>query len=160
MPTPASSSSLQAATRTRLSHLKVNRRFGCAPAHIIEICNDPQTNQKEPVRSNMDTTMIPAKPSDAPFAASSQSEWIWSRVEGLDRTLLLDDRNSSIRGTTNDPCLIAVKNASGIWIFDHAGRRYMDMYGNNCHHIGYNHPRLIAALREQMDELSFVPRGL
>jgi len=108
----------------------------------------------------MDITMIPAKPSDAPFAASSQSEWIWSRVEGLDRTLLLDDRNSSIRGTTNDPCLIAVKNASGIWIFDHAGRRYMDMYGNNCHHIGYNHPRLIAALREQMDELSFVPRGL
>jgi len=34
----------------------------------------------------------------------------------------------------------------------------MDFHGNNIHHIGYGHPRLIDAIRRQMDELSFAPR--
>ena len=39
-----------------------------------------------------------------------------------------------------------------------AGRRYMDFHGNNVHHIGYGHPRLIGALKRQLDELPFSPR--
>ena len=38
------------------------------------------------------------------------------------------------------------------------GRRYMDFHGNNVHHVGYGHPRLLAAIRRQLDELSFAPR--
>ena len=34
----------------------------------------------------------------------------------------------------------------------------MDFHGNNVHHIGYAHPRLLEALRRQMDELTFAPR--
>jgi len=34
----------------------------------------------------------------------------------------------------------------------------MDLHGNNVHHIGYAHPRLIDAIRRQMDKLSFAPR--
>ncbi len=39
-----------------------------------------------------------------------------------------------------------------------AGRRYMDFHGNNVHHIGYGHPRLIAAIKAQLDALPFAPR--
>ena len=34
----------------------------------------------------------------------------------------------------------------------------MDFHGNNLHHIGYGHPRLIEAITRQMHELSFAPR--
>jgi 4-aminobutyrate aminotransferase len=34
----------------------------------------------------------------------------------------------------------------------------MDFHGNNVHHVGYGHPRLIEAIRRQLDELSFSPR--
>jgi 4-aminobutyrate aminotransferase len=78
----------------------------------------------------------------------------------MDEEVLRSDRSISIRGTPTDPCLIAVRSAAGIWISDHAGRRYMDLYGNNCHHIGYGHPRLLDALQQQIGILSFVPRGL
>jgi 4-aminobutyrate aminotransferase len=56
------------------------------------------------------------------------------------------------------PCLAAVRRAEGIWIEDTDGRRYMDFHGNNVHHIGYGHPRLIAAVKRQMDELPYAPR--
>src|SRR5690242_11839864 len=90
----------------------------------------------------------------------SRADWILERTKGVDEEVLLRDRSISIRGTPTDPCLIAVCSAAGIWISDHAGRRYMDLYGNNCHHIGYGHPRLLQALQEQLGILSFVSRGL
>ncbi len=51
-----------------------------------------------------------------------------------------------------------MRRAEGIWVEDVTGRRYIDFHGNNVHHIGYSHPRLIAALKKQLDELSFSPR--
>jgi len=38
------------------------------------------------------------------------------------------------------------------------GRRIVDFHGNSCHHIGYSHPRLIAALTRQLTGLTFAPR--
>jgi 4-aminobutyrate aminotransferase len=34
----------------------------------------------------------------------------------------------------------------------------MDFHGNSVHHIGYGHPRLLDAVRRQMEELPFSPR--
>ena len=39
-----------------------------------------------------------------------------------------------------------VAKAEGIWIEDHSGRRWMDFHGNSVHHIGYAHPRVLAAI--------------
>lgn len=54
---------------------------------------------------------------------------------------------------------MGIRKAQGAWIEDHSGRRYLDLYGNNCHHIGYAHPKLTARLKRQIDELAFVSRG-
>jgi 4-aminobutyrate aminotransferase len=72
--------------------------------------------------------------------------------------LLDEDARHFLHQSLSSPCLDVVAKAEGIWIEDLAGRRYMDFHGNSAHHIGYGHPRLIAALKAQLDELPFAPR--
>jgi 4-aminobutyrate aminotransferase len=60
--------------------------------------------------------------------------------------------------TGSSPCLAALRTVSGIWLEDTQGRRYIDLHGNTTHHIGYAHPRLIAAIKAQLDALAFSPR--
>ena len=56
------------------------------------------------------------------------------------------------------PCARAAVKAEGIWIEDADGNRCMDFHGNSVHHLGYGHPRVIGAVKEQLDELPFSPR--
>ncbi len=58
----------------------------------------------------------------------------------------------------SSPCIAGLSRASGMWIDDMAGNRYVDLHGNTCHHLGHAHPRLVAALKQQLDELPFSPR--
>jgi 4-aminobutyrate aminotransferase len=74
------------------------------------------------------------------------------------RALLAADDRVFLHQALSTPCLAAVRRAEGIWIEDTDGRRYMDFHGNNVHHIGYGHPRLIEAVKRQMDELPYAPR--
>ena len=62
--------------------------------------------------------------------------------------LLEADSRHFLHQSLSSPCLDVVVKAEGIWIEDRAGRRYMDFHGNSAHHIGYGHPRLIAALKD------------
>jgi 4-aminobutyrate aminotransferase len=34
----------------------------------------------------------------------------------------------------------------------------MDFHGNNVHQVGFGHPRVIAAIKAQLQELPFCPR--
>jgi 4-aminobutyrate aminotransferase len=38
------------------------------------------------------------------------------------------------------------------------GHRYLDFHGNNVHHVGHGHPEVLAAIKAQLDALSFAPR--
>jgi acetylornithine/N-succinyldiaminopimelate aminotransferase len=57
------------------------------------------------------------------------------------------------QGQTNpSPYLIDIQNASGIYIYDKVGKAYMDMIaGVAVNNIGHNHPKVVAALKEQID---------
>ncbi len=72
--------------------------------------------------------------------------------------ILAEDARFFLHQNLSTPCLSAAKKAEGIWIEDTDGRRYMDFHGNNVHHIGYGHPRLIEAITKQMADLPFSPR--
>ncbi len=84
--------------------------------------------------------------------------WSEAHLDDATRALVARDARVFLRQSVSTPCLSAVRHAEGIWIEDLQGRRSMDFHGNNVHHIGYGHPRLIEALSRQMHELSFAPR--
>ena len=84
--------------------------------------------------------------------------WSDKTLDATGRALLAEDEKYFLRQSLSTPCLSAVSKVEGIWIEDTAGRRYMDFHGNNVHHIGYGHPRLVEAVKKQIDELPFAPR--
>jgi len=95
--------------------------------------------------------------SEVNFSARRQA-WQDAYLDQTSRRLLDEDARYFLRQSVSTPCLSAIRCADGLWIEDIAGRRYMDFHGNNVHHLGYGHPRLIAAIQRQLDELSFAPR--
>ena len=72
--------------------------------------------------------------------------------------LLADDERGFIRQSLSTPCLNGLRAASGPWIEDLDGRRYLDFHGNSAHQLGYGHPRVIEAVRRQLESLPFCPR--
>lgn len=84
----------------------------------------------------------------------------WANRNRDDRVQALLDRDAAVyvRQSGSTPCLSALRRVEGIWLEDCAGRRIMDFHGNTAHHIGYGHPRLIEALKRQLDELPYAPR--
>jgi 4-aminobutyrate aminotransferase len=74
------------------------------------------------------------------------------------RALLDADADAFLHQSLSTPCFNALAEAEGIWLTDVEGRRIMDFHGNGVHQVGYRHPRVIAAVRAQLDALPFSPR--
>ena len=98
-------------------------------------------------------------PSESDVNSSPRrAQWQREHLDEATRALLARDSAAFIQQSVSTPCLDAVAKAEGIWIEDLAGRRYMDFHGNNVHHVGYAHPDVLAAIKTQLDALSFAPR--
>jgi len=84
----------------------------------------------------------------------------WSeRALGEDtRALLARDEAVFVHQSLSTPCLSAIVRAEGSWLEDADGRRYLDFHGNSVHHIGYGHPKVLAAVEAQTHTLAFAPR--
>lgn len=74
------------------------------------------------------------------------------------RKILDEDAGHFLHQSLSTPCLNVLKSAQGAWIEDVQGRRYLDFHGNNVHQVGFAHPKVIAAIKHQLDELSFCTR--
>ncbi|MGL5138305.1 MAG: aminotransferase class III-fold pyridoxal phosphate-dependent enzyme, partial [Beijerinckiaceae bacterium] len=81
-------------------------------------------------------------------------------MEDRNRATGLEARDAAVFFHQNgsSPNTRALRALGGIWLEDMDGRRYIDLHGNTAHHLGYAHPRLIGALKAQLDELPFCPR--
>jgi 4-aminobutyrate aminotransferase len=84
--------------------------------------------------------------------------WQARHLDDASRALLARDSAVFVHQSLSTPCLNTIRRAEGLFIEDTAGRRYMDFHGNNVHHVGYAHPHVVAAIKAQIDELSFAPR--
>ena len=109
--------------------------------------------------------MAPSHPVEGPTPSEGdvnqsprRSQWQAQHLDASTRTLLARDSAAFLHQSVSTPCLSAIAKAQGIWIEDTAGRRYMDFHGNNVHHVGYAHPHVVAAVKQQLDTLSFAPR--
>jgi len=84
-------------------------------------------------------------------------EW-WEKLSEETKKLLVDDEKYFLNQALSTPCLNVIAKCQGIYIEDVTGKKYMDFHGNNVHHLGYGHPKVVNAIKEQMDRLSFCVR--
>lgn len=84
--------------------------------------------------------------------------WQEQHIHGATRELLEEDSRYFLHQSLSTPCLNALVSCEGIWLEDAEGRRYMDFHGNSVHQVGYGHPRVIDAVKRQLDTLPFSPR--
>jgi 4-aminobutyrate aminotransferase len=90
--------------------------------------------------------------------SKARAAWSARETDGPTNDLLKRDSGAFLHQSLSSPCVSTIAKAEGIWIEDTAGRRFMDFHGNSVHHIGYGHPRLIMAIKYQLDALPFSPR--
>ena len=51
-----------------------------------------------------------------------------------------------------------MERARGATLVDVEGREILDFHGNSAHHVGYGHPRVVEAVKAELDRLPFSPR--
>ena len=106
----------------------------------------------------MNTNHGPSQSEGDVNKSSRRTDWQASHLDEPTRKLLSRDSAAFFHQSVSTPCLNSIVKAEGIYIQDLAGRRYMDFHGNNVHHVGYAHPHVVGAIKEQLDALSFAPR--
>jgi len=98
-------------------------------------------------------------PSEGDVNSTPQrAAWQREHLDDAGRALLARDAAAFLHQSVSTPCLATIVKAEGLYIEDMAGRRYLDFHGNNVHHLGHGHPEVIAAVKAQLDSLSFAPR--
>ncbi len=84
--------------------------------------------------------------------------WLAHDLDDATRDLLDDDARYFLHQSLSTPCLNVIERCEGIYFEDAQGRRYMDFHGNYVHQLGFGHPAVVAAIKEQLDTLSFSTR--
>jgi 4-aminobutyrate aminotransferase len=97
--------------------------------------------------------------SEGDINISPQREaWQKKHLDTKSRALLDEDARYFLKQSLSTPCLNTMQACEGIYIEDLQGRRYMDFHGNNVHQVGFGNPEVIAAVKKQLDALSFCTR--
>jgi len=111
--------------------------------HIMMSAGDPL----DVMRSEGDLNISPAR-----------AAWARTHIDADTQHALDEDARHFLHQSLSTPCLNALVSCEGIYLVDRAGRRIMDFHGNNVHQVGYRNPRVMHAVKEQLDTLPFCPR--
>lgn len=87
-----------------------------------------------------------------------RQQWLRRNIDAKTKKYLAEDEKFFLRQSLSTPCLNVLKRCDGVYLEDLQGRRYMDFHGNNVHQVGFGNPRVIAAIKAQLDELPFCTR--
>ena len=84
--------------------------------------------------------------------------WAERHLDDKTAAMLAEDARYFLHQSLSTPCLNAIQASAGIYLEDVQGRKIMDFHGNSVHQVGHGHPRVIAAIKAQLDSLPFCPR--
>jgi 4-aminobutyrate aminotransferase len=90
--------------------------------------------------------------------SAERERWNAENLDDSTREWLAEDARWFLHQALSTPCLNVLARCQGSYIEDLQGHRYLDFHGNNVHHLGFGHPRVIEAIIRQMGELSFCTR--
>ncbi|MDX2146899.1 MAG: aspartate aminotransferase family protein [Planctomycetota bacterium] len=68
------------------------------------------------------------------------------------------DAAAYLHQSLSTPCITLLERAKGSTLTDAQGHQLLDFHGNSAHQVGHGHPRVIDAVKRQLDTLAFCPR--
>jgi 4-aminobutyrate aminotransferase len=90
--------------------------------------------------------------------SAQRAAWLDGHVSAESRRWLEADAGVFLHQSLSTPCMDVLKAADGAAFENLDGRRTLDFHGNSVHQVGFGHPRVVAALKRQLDELPFCTR--
>ncbi|GLX67168.1 aspartate aminotransferase family protein [Paenibacillus glycanilyticus] len=90
--------------------------------------------------------------------SSERKKWQADNLSEEAMDVLDEDSRYFVHQSMSTPCLNVIVDAEGIYLEDIDGRRYMDFHGNGVHQVGYKNRYVIDAVKNQLDEMPFLPR--
>ena len=84
--------------------------------------------------------------------------WSERHIDAKTAAMLVEDEKLFLHQSLSTPCLNAIHASDGIYLEDLQGRKIMDFHGNSVHQVGHGHPRVIEAIKQQLDSIPFCPR--
>ncbi|THB64789.1 MAG: aspartate aminotransferase family protein [Desulfovibrio sp.] len=86
-----------------------------------------------------------------------RQKWINS-LDSATRKLLDQDAEFFLHQSLSTPCLDVLTQARGSGFTDLNSKTFLDFHGNSAHQVGHAHPKVIEAVKAQLDTLAFCPR--
>ncbi|WP_416441363.1 aspartate aminotransferase family protein [Leeuwenhoekiella sp. A16] len=90
--------------------------------------------------------------------SEGRKKWLAEEVDEATKSLLEKDSHYFLHQALSTPCMDVLAHAQGPFITNTSGKNYFDFHGNNVHQLGFSHPKLIKALKNQLDQLTFSTR--
>ena len=90
--------------------------------------------------------------------SANRKAWGDTHIGTGTRDVLERDEQYFLHQSLSTPCLNAIVGCEGSYLIDAEGRRILDFHGNNVHQVGFSNPRVVEAIKRQLDELSFCTR--
>ena len=87
-----------------------------------------------------------------------RAAWMSDHLDADTRRLLEDDARYFLHQSLSTPCLNVLRSCEGVHLEDGQGRQILDFHGNAVHQVGFRNPRVIEAIKHQLDTLPFCPR--
>lgn len=88
----------------------------------------------------------------------ARAAWAEENINDDTKKWLDEDARYFFHQSLSTPCLDVLARCEGIYIEALQGRRMMDFHGNSVHQVGFSNPKVIQAIIEQLQSLSFSPR--
>lgn len=89
---------------------------------------------------------------------AGRKKWLEEEVDAETKALLDKDAKYFLHQALSTPCMDVLAACEGPYIENISGKKYFDFHGNNVHQLGFSHPKLISALKNQLDSLTFSTR--
>ncbi len=88
-----------------------------------------------------------------------RDDYIKDNIKGKALEIYKRDEQIFLHQSLSTPVLQVIDYCEGAYLYDHDGRKYLDMHGNGVHNSGFNNPYIIESTIEALkSKQTFTPR--
>lgn len=90
--------------------------------------------------------------------STHRRQWQSRHIDDETWKWLQRDAKCFLHQSLSTPCLNVLSETRGSHLVDLQGRESLDFHGNSAHQVGYGHPRVVEAIKKQLETMPFCPR--